>query len=123
MTFQIAMVGKDGLVVASDRAVAMLAWSEREGKTQRQLQESCKFTESKHGNVLCASAGGNAAVEVARAIASKCNPIDYPAESDWVESLAAIVGPFREENKGSPDQVIVVRTDMPTRFWLVNLQL
>jgi hypothetical protein len=83
VTFQIALVGSDGLVVGSDRRVSHKSFV-AEDSPALQFGLSDKFYESKHGLVVCFYAGGDTARDAAVAIALKCEPKESEAEVEWL---------------------------------------
>jgi hypothetical protein len=119
MTFQIALIGKDGLVVASDRrSVHALAPSHSQVAFP-QTSEEQKFVVSPNQNVVCFFAGGAMSVAVAREIALKC--------AELPESVALWQQAIYQVAMGVPlpyiypiDDILIVRKDAPNGVWLIR---
>ena len=118
VTFQIALVGSDGLVVGSDQKAVFGRTVDGKLQFPQQLHQKKYFT-SDDGSVTCFAAGGHAAMNLAVKIVSLCDPVKLPSESRWtdlVRQLAASeMAPY-----STPDELLVVRRDTATAFWLVS---
>ena len=112
MTFQIVLIGKDGLVVASDRRVAVRS----PGSGDWQFIPGTKFCES--DSVVCAAAGGPQAQSIATAIINHCKPASCRSESEWVELLRTTAEGIPGNSRG--DEIIVARKDVPTHVFHVS---
>jgi len=111
MTFQIVLIGKDGLVVASDRRVAVRS----PGSGDWQFIPGTKFCES--DTVVCAAAGGPQAQSIATAIVNHCKPASCQSEPEWIELLRMTAEGIPGNSVG--DEVIVARKDVPTHVFHV----
>jgi len=105
MTFQIALVGSDGLVVGSDRKMAYRT-QEQNGKANWQFSDSDKFTQNTDGSIVCFFAGGPHAKSVADLVVTKCDPSQNLPE--WHNSLRETAQTIRAHSQG--DEIIVVRS-------------
>src|SRR5579863_9029294 len=82
VTFQIALVGIDGLVVGSDRrSLHFSSPDEPSSEGAIQPDEVCKFIKSTDEDVICAHAGGPFSEVWARAIVTRCVPVKN--DVDW----------------------------------------
>jgi hypothetical protein len=118
MTFQVALVGSDGLVVASDRMKTHISLV-TEDSPDVQDDETDKFFKS--DSLVCFYAGTDTARDAALAIAQNCQPKESQQMLEWFTSVrdAAIKG------IGLPpvalnDQIFVVRRDFADTLWLVS---
>jgi hypothetical protein len=118
MTFQVALIGSDGLIVGSDRRRVDLMQSGNEGSSASIPTKTFKFARSKDDEVVCAFAGSSTARQFAQAIANLEVPV---GTEDWEEAVAKIHEriesyPPREEiivvDKHSRGQVQVVSRGM-----------
>jgi len=118
VTFQVVLIGSDGLVVASDRMESYATPGQPRESPAWQRSQVEKFFKSDDGSVICFSAGGPFVRDVARAIALKCRPTD--SELEWEESLKRVSdGVARLGHSNLPDEIIVVRCDVRDAAWLV----
>jgi hypothetical protein len=110
MTFQVALVGNDGIVIGSDRKMASLPdlVGEEEGFTQTSTQS--KFVTSDDRQLVCACSGGVTAWDIAKQIRNEYRA--YSDETKWEEYLDGIC----KSKQMSPwrDRLLVARADMPT---------
>jgi hypothetical protein len=113
MTFQVALVGTDGLIVASDRKVG---YKTREGSSALwdiQTGQDNKFACS--GSVVCFFAGGPQAKTVSTEVLRSCPPDQN--QSDWEASLQRAADSVLAGSTG--DEVLVVRLRVGDIF-LIN---
>jgi hypothetical protein len=117
MTFQVTLVGTDGLVVASDRMETYVTPGQkgRPHSNQRRLVD--KFLKSDDGSVVCFYAGTGLAKDIARRIATKRVP--PVSDLEWQHELQEIAEQKLGVPQGIPDEVIVVRRDNAKAAWLV----
>jgi hypothetical protein len=124
MTFQIAMVGCDGLVIGSDRR-AQYAESGIPRFPQPISQQ--KFFVSESQSITCFAAGGVTAINLARKITIDCDlPLGTKgaSESEWMQNVyaAAATPPDLPPNSlvsQGEDEILIVRRDVTNAFWLL----
>lgn len=123
MTFQLALIGSDGLIVASDRR--MQYRSKPEGKIDAGLFQpvaGSKFTQSPNGDVICASAGSAIATQIAIDIAMKCDPSLHSDSTSWRYTVNLVAEETLATSSPHLEEIIVVRKDMPECVLLVSAQ-
>jgi hypothetical protein len=123
VTFQVALVGCDGVVIGSDRLgkyVPVVA-----GISQLpQLVLQPKYCVSDDESMACFAAGGNAAINLARQIRADCDPtlkLKDATESGWEEAirrLAAVPTSWPSSSQIA-DEILVTRKDVCDAFWIV----
>jgi hypothetical protein len=114
MTFQVGLVGTDGVVLGSDQthihySVQPLKdvpaigrfWHRTRGK---------KLLVKDDNSVVCGYAGGPASEKIARAIVTAAQPKGL-SEVEWRNRIEEIVSPLRGTDSNVSDEIIVVRTD------------
>jgi hypothetical protein len=119
VTFQIAMVGRDGIVVGSDRRQSYTAPPNAEtGKPLRKLLLGPKYFISPDTSMVCFAAGAGTHIELARRISTNC--VTWTSEREWLTSMESTgcVPPLPAHDE-IPDEVLIVRRDSPKKFWLV----
>jgi hypothetical protein len=110
MTFQVAIVGSDGLIVGSDRKVSFM--SPKSGsKADWQSVSSPKFVKREDDSVVCFNAGGSRSRSIARAIIDRADATESLV-SRWENSLIAIADSLPAENSFN-DEVLVIRKNVP----------
>ncbi len=114
LTFQVVLIGRDGLVVGSDRKMSFRsptpdvrgysagAW---------QFAPSTKFVKSTDESVICACAGGPQAKSIANSIVLSCAPVVNESAIQWEEWLRHTSDAVVSNSVG--DEVIVVRRNFP----------
>src|SRR5258708_8658755 len=124
VTFQVVLIGSDGLVVASERMDNYgTPCSPGEG-TAWQRSRTKKYFESEDGSVICFSAGGPSVRDIARSIALKCRTVDCEGKQlsllQWEDSLKNVADEVvRLGRLALPDEIIIVRRDVRDAAWLV----
>lgn len=83
VTFQVVVIGSNGLVVGSDRAQVYVTPDPQEVRARSAVQKNqvFKFVEKDGGQIICAFAGGPAARGMAQQVVSNCNLTS--SESAW----------------------------------------
>jgi hypothetical protein len=122
MTFQVVLVGSDGLIIGSDRRI--LYRSQPDGHIDAGMIQplaGSKFNKSPTGEVICASAGTPVSADVALAIAINCDPKAYTDDASW-KSVVNQVAKETAEYSQQLEEVIVVRRDVPTQAIVVSIQ-
>ncbi len=108
MTFQVALVGTDGVLIGSDRRAAIKS-GQSARRSDWQFTAGTKFITKQDESVICAAAGGPQAQTIAQAIINRGEPMQtYPV---WCESLKKIAESVPGNSTG--DEVLVVRKDVP----------
>lgn len=112
MTFQIALVGNDGVVVASDRLFVErgLAGHLATLRHSFQRQTATKIHESHDKKVVCAYAGGPYAETIARRIVTGCNPAQL-SDVEWRNRLELAIKEVNDYADNTVDEILVCRTD------------
>ena len=108
MTFQVALVGTDGIIVGSDRRIAMMG-AQSGRKPEWQFIVGSKFVFTKDESVICFGAGGPQAQNIAQAIVNHGDPSQ--TYTSWCESLRNIAESVPGNSVG--DEVLVVRKSVP----------
>jgi hypothetical protein len=126
MTFQIALVGCDGLVIASDRLsryVAAENWRSR--LSQFTLQP--KYFVSADASLVCFAAGGIRAIGIAQEIAGP-NSMAFlrlkdASELEWQNAIGSMTVPSSGNAlmQQSPDQLLIALACAPGYFRLVHI--
>jgi hypothetical protein len=104
MTFQVALIATDGIIVGSDRRIAVKS-GQSGPHGDWQFMAGSKFVTTQDESVICAGAGGPQAQTIAQAIVNRGNPGQTYAA--WCESLRQIAESVSGNSVG--DEVIVVR--------------
>jgi hypothetical protein len=111
MTFQVCLVGNDGIILGSDRRVAVRG-SESGRQTGWQFMAGSKFLATENESVICSFAGGPQAQSIALEIVRKApnrNPLGRPQDATWQSFLRDTAELVAGNSVG--DEVLVVRTD------------
>lgn len=115
MTFQVVIVGSDGLIVGSDRKMHTVLPSFRGDRSFTQFDEQTKFFTEEGRAVICACSGGLESQRLARQIVSSSDP--NVSDLEWQSHLDSLA---RESRVIGFHQLIVVRTShFDHAFWLV----
>ncbi len=118
MTFQVVLLGSDGLVVASDRMVSYVTPGTPGVGHSVQRGLEGKFKKSDDGSLICFFAGGPDAQDIARRISTECLPT--APELQWESRLQRVAEDFPRPIQASlSDEILVVRRDTPSAVWLV----
>jgi hypothetical protein len=119
MTFQIALIGSDGLVVGSDRMVVDARAYPGEEKVMFDRSQQAKFVKNKAESIVCFCAGGADSQNQARDIARECRPVD--SDLEWATKLKEVASETRRFTRIDVfNEIIVVRKDSPDSVWLVK---
>jgi len=121
VTFQIGLVGCDGLVVGSDRRVLYRSPSpDLVGPNPAGCQSfpSTKFVKAQDESLVCACAGGPQSRSVATAVVA-----DWPhclglSTAAWEDKLRITAESVQGNSVG--DEIIIVRKDHPSRILVLN---
>ena len=117
MTFQVAMVGRDGLVLGSDRKMRIIPTIQtgERGYARYAAQSKLRVNAAKTAIVACA--GADRAWLIGEQVVAKFNP-DLNSTA-WVDYLKEECE--SREDKPSRDQILVVRCDTPDKFWWLSI--
>jgi hypothetical protein len=110
MTFQIALIGTDGLLVGSDRLMTYQTVAPENLATQR--SETTKFVKSADNSIVCFFAGSHYAVNLAQVIASSNFVGNSPLQ--WAMHLRQVATGLQRPPLPVIDEILVARTDMPS---------
>lgn len=110
MTFQVAAIASDGIVIGSDRRQLNAYFSEIEEISSVQKSETTKFEHSPSGEVICAFAGGPGARSWAIAIANTLDPRSNSLEQQRAISKAS--HEFPEDARIKNDVLIATSADL-----------
>jgi len=105
VTFQVAMIGTDGLLIGSDRKAATRTFSAPDS----QSQPGDKFCTNDEGTVLCFFAGGPQAKTIANIITVECDPTEDNITT-WHHSLRTAAEKVKARSVG--DEILVIRPHM-----------
>lgn len=119
VTFQVALIGSDGLVVASDRRANNLTQVAGENPGVM-MNEQDKFCSNKTDTVLCFCAGGADCETQARDIVLNCQPGED--EAQWATDLYEAAKRSRVPGSQLINEHIVIRKDIKGAVWLINSQ-
>ena len=122
MTFHIAMVGCDGLVVGSDRRGYYVPIAMDGTPQLGQPVFQPKYFISANKSVICFAAGGPTAIGLGRRLSIDCDGLTKDStESDSYDAIyqTAISAPGSSSPGALPDEVLVVQANMPGGFWMV----
>ena len=104
MTFQVALIGSDGLVVGSDRKITNRATRTGDAIPYAQFEERTKFFKSTDESVICTFIGSAEAQNIAREIVERGDPT--LSENSWQDYLHLLA---QSSSPRTPDELIVVR--------------
>src|SRR5271165_3048528 len=112
MTFQIVLVGKDGIVLGSDRLFAERGLRALLQKQRTTLQRTTgtKICTAADNAVVCSFAGGPYSETIARRIVTDCNPLGR-SDIDWRNCLEVAAKNITDYEEHIVDEVFVIRTD------------
>lgn len=121
MTFQLALIGTDGLIVGSDRRIAHRSLRPQTRMaptdiTEWQFMTGSKFKKRDDELVICAFAGGPQAETIAREITLYGN-CSLSGDS-WDDDICGIARGI--PGQSDRDQVIVIRRDIPEYVALID---
>ena len=118
VTFQVALIGKDGLVIGSDRM--MLHSSEVFGDNPAfQRYEGRKFHQSDDGSIVCFYSGQTTAATVARKIVTECKGTPVQSDIEWENSLYDVARSVATPLSSPSDQIFVIRKDVFNAVWVI----
>jgi hypothetical protein len=118
VTFQVALIGSDGLVVASDRRANNLTPVADENPGVM-MNEQDKFRLNKVGTVLCFYAGGADCETQAREIVLNCQPSED--EVKWETGLCEAARQNRRVAGGELlNEFLVIRQDIKNALWVIK---
>lgn len=116
MTFQVVLIGTDGLIIGSDRK--MLTQAPYLAGSQApfpQFEEQSKFIASEDESVICACSGAQEAQRIARQVVREIDPT-----LGLVEWMAALDSLSRQPQLSRSAQLVVVRKSCARQaVWLV----
>ncbi len=117
MTFQVALIGSDGVIVGSDRKQIHCTPSTPGALGALQPDLITKFSRSKNDEVVCAFAGEGGSRLMADAIVSLPECSMVVTDFEWRIAIKKAGESVQE--RGPKDEVIVVRKDNLQRAYLV----
>jgi hypothetical protein len=115
MTFQVLLIGNDGVVLASDRLFRTrgLRGLTEQRRTSYQPTLGTKIYVTDDKLALCMFAGSPYSEKIARHIATTCCPSGL-SDSHWRNMLEIAVKSVTDYDEQSPDEFLVVRVDNMT---------
>ena len=122
MTFQVALIGNNGIVLVSDRLFVergLRGFMDKRTPHQRQVSE--KIMTSGDKNTVCAFAGGPHSETIARRIVTACNPHGL-SDVEWRNSLEAATKLITKYSENLLDEIIVIRCDNVSVLKLIRQQ-
>jgi len=117
MTFQVAMVGRDGLVLGSDRRMRILPCIQdgERGYARYASQSKLRINDEKTAIVACA--GADRSWLIGEQIVAKFDPeMSLIRWADYLKEQCE-----SREDKPSRDQILVIRCDTPDKFWWLSI--
>jgi hypothetical protein len=117
MTFQVAFIGSDGLIVGSDRLMSYVTPNPEEPNSAWQTTQTLKFVKSADGAIVCTYAGGQLAKNMAVGICGQHVPSG--PEINW-ENVLYSVTRYSRPPQSVTDEIIAVRRDLTDAFWVVR---
>ncbi len=122
VTFQIAMVGHDGLVVGSDSVGVHSEMLPDGTNAISQTVHQRKFFQSESGSIICCAAGGAMSPVFAQALVKQHDPARVPGASldRWVAAVEELAKGMAMPYFYPVDRLLVVRRDIPDTFWVVT---
>jgi hypothetical protein len=118
MTFQVTLIGSDGVIVGSDRKQIHYTPSAPGALGALQPDLITKFSRSKNDDVVCAYAGESSARSIADAIVSLPECSMKVTDFEWRIAIKKAGESVQE--RGPQDEVIVIRKDTLKRAYLAN---
>jgi hypothetical protein len=121
MTFQIGLVGCDGLVVGSDRRVLFRsAHPDLVGQNPAGWQSfpTTKFAKAQDESLVCAFAGGPQSRSIAVAVIAEWPECLGLSVMEWEHRVRTTAESILGNSVG--DEILVVRKDDPSRILVVN---
>jgi hypothetical protein len=122
MTFQVGLVGFDGLVVGSDRRVLFLsASSDSDGRPLPRSWQSLpgtKFIKSEDDSLICAAAGGPQSKSIANAIIGGWDKHRNMSQVEWENAVRGLAEAVNGNSVG--DEIIVVRRSQPSHVSVIT---
>jgi hypothetical protein len=121
VTFQIALVGSDGLVIGSDR---LGKYAPTWGARLPQSVSQPKYFVSADNSVVCFAAGGLTSIDLALQISVECEQLPESVDAtelDWrkaIDKIASTLPPLQVSSQ-IPDEILLTRTDVRDAFWLI----
>jgi hypothetical protein len=111
MTFQVALINQNGVVLGSDR-VHLYVGLEKLSRFRRavQRQTECKILFSDDKQLVCCYAGGAGSQRIAREIRRSCNPSGL-SNSAWEDQIQHVTADVTASGPGIQDEIIIVRLD------------
>src|ERR1017187_1615786 len=125
VTFQIALIGCDGLVIGSDSLGTHVGLTQDGTSVFPQRGRQRKYVISDSGSLVCFAAGGYQAPQLAQQIALECDPAtetNRPTELKWQDAIRQVACrlDFTYESR---DEVLLARRDITDRFWIVRRKI
>jgi hypothetical protein len=118
MTFQVALIGSDGVIVGSDRKQIHYTPSTPGALGALQPDLITKFSRSENDDVVCAFAGEGSARSMADAIVGLPECSMEVTGFEWRAALRRATQSIQE--RGRQDEVIVIRKDDLHRAYLAS---
>jgi hypothetical protein len=121
VTFQVALIGNEGLVVGSDRRIVRCTYLQNQNPAF-QFGEQDKFLKANDSSAICFFAGGSLSQNIASSIAANYGR-KRRSILDWERALRTWANNNRtSETSLMSEQVIVVRQNNPESVWLITKQ-
>lgn len=107
MTFQVVLIGNDGIVLGSDR---LFAERGLRGALGIGKNFSKKIFVSDDRSVICSFAGGPNSEVIARRIATECKPTGL-SDMHWRNRIEEAAAPITQYEEHIVDEILVIRAD------------
>lgn len=123
MTFQVLLIGDDGIVLASDRLFRTRGLREMMEAKRPSYQPTLgtKIYISDDNLTICSFAGGPYSEKIARRIVTTCCPSGL-SEPHWINAIEAAAKGITEYSEQLSDELLVIRADNVTALKLIRQQ-
>ena len=122
MTFQVALIGSEGIVVGSDQLVNRQSNNENENPTI-EISRQEKFVKSDDDSLICFFSGGPTCRNVASTIALHCTDTSMPSLRWETAVRTRVNNSQRLPEPRLGDVIIVVQKRITNSIWLVQRPL
>jgi hypothetical protein len=118
VTFQVALIGSDGLVVGSDRLSNRLTRDDANENPTIEDGRQEKYLKSDDGSLVCFFAGDSTCQNVASSIAMHCSG-NSRTDLTWTAAVRSRANSVGRIPWSIGDQLLVVRRHIPNAVWVV----
>jgi hypothetical protein len=122
VTFQLGLVGCDGLVIASDRLARYDPLNDPVRKSLVKIVTMSKYFVNRDQSLICFAAGGATAIDLGRQIIEDSNlaTLKNPTDQEWESAVNRVGGATSPTPLSVPaDEILIARRGVFDAFWLV----